>query len=403
MAGPDPGRLRRLLPYLLLFAISFPLWYLGMRLRGGQSLLDHSPIDQQTRQAESWLKGRLDLPSMRAYLEIAEYEGRYFNSFPPTPALVEVPLVLVFGRETPTSLAMYLFWLAALCAMYAMLTRRGWDGRSSIIVALAFVFGTNVYASCVRANVWGWGQGLGFCLAILGLARVIDNGRSGLRGSGLGYLLLAFAVGCRPFYAFMLPLFVALDWRGGGRSLARAIRTAVAWMAPVAIGLAWNNWARFGDPLEFGHSYLGWARDLPHGIFSIRYVPWNAYHALLKLPNLVNDSPPFEFDPWGTAFWLNNGIFLFALYALARVDFDPVVRRAAQLGLALTWCGLILHQTNGWRQFGYRFLIDLLPIGFVAILYSYRRASRLMTAAFAWSLLINLYGLVVWKDMPRNY
>jgi hypothetical protein len=139
----------------------------------------------------------------------------------------------------------------------------------------------------------------------------------------------------------------------------------------------------------------------PEGI--TLHVARNLYHATLQLPSVVNDDPPLEFDPWGTAFWLNNGIFLFCLTALLRGGFDRRVRAAAALGLACIWFGLLLHQTNGWRQFGYRFLIDLLPIGFVLFLYGYRRFNAWMAASLAWSFAVNLYGLWAWKELPRPF
>src|SRR4051812_32173144 len=75
----------RIVAVAILVAVSFPLWYGGMRLRGGRGLLDHSPIDQHTRQARAWLQGHLDLPGAPGYLEIADKDGLFYNSFPPTP------------------------------------------------------------------------------------------------------------------------------------------------------------------------------------------------------------------------------------------------------------------------------------------------------------------------------
>jgi hypothetical protein len=158
------------------------------------------------------------------------------------------------------------FWLLALCAQVEVLRRTGWDERSALLGSLAFVFGTNLYATCVRANVWAYGQSLGYCLAVIGLLSVTFN-RKGAGPPGLGYLLLALAVGCRPLLAFVFPLFVALDHRTSGRSLPRALRSAVLWAGPIALGLASYNFVRFGSPLEFGHNYLPWAQGLSHGIF----------------------------------------------------------------------------------------------------------------------------------------
>jgi hypothetical protein len=391
-----------ILPYVVLFAVSFPLWYAGLRVRGGKGLLDHSPIDQPTRQAASWLQGRLDLVQAPEYLEIARHDGRFYNSFPPTPSLVELPLVLAFGERTPSSLVgIYLFWYAALVAQFLVLRRRGFDSVSATLASLAFVFGTNLYATCVRANVWAYGQSLGYCLASIGLAFVVENRSSGLRGPGPGYLLLALAVGCRPLLLLALPLFLVLDRRTCGRTWGRALRSAVLWMAPVGVLLAGFNLARFGDALEFGHHYLPWAQGLPEGLFSLRHVPWNAFHAFLRLPEWRSEPPYLVFDSAGTAFWLNNGVFLTALWGLLTRPFDHAVKGAAAFGLVTIGLGVLLYEGEGNAQFGFRYVIDLLPIGFVAFAFAYRRFTPAMLALALSSLAVNLYGLAVWKGLPK--
>jgi hypothetical protein len=386
---------------LALVAISFPLWYGGMRLRGGSGLLDHSPIDQHTRQARAWLEGRVDLISAPAYLEIAEKDGKYYNSFPPTPGVFEVPLVLVFGRNTPSSLVLYLFWVAALLAQLRLLRARGFPPRDAVLASLAFVFGTNVYVSCARANVWAQGQSLGYCLAVLGLAFVAFNPRRGLLGPIAGYVCLAFAVGCRPLYLSMAPLFLALDHRTSGRALPRAALTGGLAMAPYGLVLAWYNYARFGSVTEFGHNYLPWARKLPTGIFDVAYLPRNLYHAFVRWPEWTGGSPPVSFDPWGTAFYINQGILLFVLWALVARRFDPALKWTAAFAMAVIAGGIFTYEAGGWRQFGYRYIIDVIPAGFCVFVLAYDRFTRKMAAAFVWSLAVNIYGLATWKDLPR--
>jgi hypothetical protein len=254
----------------------------------------------------------------------------------------------------------------------------------------------------VKATVWAQGQACGFALAVLGLSRVLDNPGRGLAGPTLGYVLLSLAVGCRPFYLVMVPLFVVLDWRTSGRPLPRVLGTAALAMAPYGALLAAHNWARFGDPLEFGHNHLPWARALPDGLFSLTYLPRNAGLAFLRLPDVIREPPYLVFDPNGTAFWLNNGILLVALCGLVAVRFDAWVRATAGLGLAAIGLAALLYASTGWRQFGYRYFIDLLPAAAVVFLYAYRRWTPLMTAALACSLAANLFGLAHTKTMTRH-
>jgi hypothetical protein len=386
---------------MLMAAVSFPLWYGGMRLRGGSGILDHSPVDQHTRQARAWLQGRLDLPNAPAYLEIAEYEGRYYDSFPPTPALFEVPLVLAFGRQTPNGLVIWLFWVAALTAQYAALVRAGFPWRDAVLAALAFLFGTNVYVSCVRANVWAQGQSLGYTLAVIGVALTLYNRRRNLRGPALGYVFLSLAVGARPLMLAFAPLLVALDWRTSGRPPLRAAATGALAMLPYGALLGWHNHARFGSVAEFGHNHLPWAKKLATGIFDVAYLPRNLYHGLVRWPDWTGGWPPLAFDPWGTAFYLNNGILLVALLGSSRRRLDPVVRWTAAASLLVVAAGIFTYEAGGWRQFGYRYIIDLLPGAFAVYALAYTRFDRWMAVAFASSFVVNLYGIAAWKDLPR--
>jgi len=378
------------------------LWYAGVRLRGGSGVLDHSPIDQHTRQAQAWLSGRLDLPGAPGYLEIARFRDRFYDSFPPTPSLFELPLALVFGRATPSSLVIWIFWMGALAAAYTVLRRRGFGERDAILTSLFFVFATNVYPSCVRANVWAQGLSLGFSLALIGLAFVVDNPRRGWRGPGPGYLMLSLAVGCRPLLLLMTPLFVALDHRTCGRRRGQALVSAALWMAPVGGLLAWLNWARFGDPLEFGHHHLAFAQSLPHGLMSLHYLPWQFYHAVLKLPRIQDHWPPLEFDMNGTAFWLHNPVLVAALWGLAARRFDPWVRAAAAFAFATIGAGILMYESGGWVQFGFRYVIDLLPAGFVVFAFAFDRLPRLLLAASLVTFALNVYGLAGWKHFPRQ-
>ena len=404
---------RRLRSAVVLLVASFSLWLLGMHLRGGRGPLFHSPADQHTRQAIAGLHGRIHLDGAPPDLEIAEYGGRYYNSFPPTPTLVELPLALIFGRETPSSLALYTFWLLALLAQHSLLRRRGLSETSSLVAPLAFLFATNVFPSCVHASVWAQGQSLGYCLAVMAVCRVAHNPASGWRGPGPGYGLLSLAVGCRPFYVFTLPLLVAIDRFSNSRGARRCVGDALVWMLPYGLLLGAYNWVRFRNPLEFGHRYLPWPRHLPHGMFSLRYVPWNAYHAFLRLPAWSLAWPYVRFDSMGSAFWLHNAPLVIGAVGLASTRLDRSIRWSAAFGLLATGFGVLLYESAGSRllppgavvpgsgnhQVGFRYFIDLLPIAFAVFAFSFSRFTGLMLAASLASFSLNLYALAFWPEV----
>lgn len=372
------------------------MWAVGVRLRGGQSWLDHHPVDQHSRQARSWLQGRIDLPQPPARLEVAQYGGRFYNSFPPTPSLVELPFVWAFGRRTPSSLVILAFWYVTLLFQIAALRRRGYDDASAAATALAFLFATNAWVSCTRASVWAYGQALGYSLSTMALCQVMHNGRRGPAGPASAYVLLSLAVGCRPLLLFLAPLLLALDLHTNRTPPSRALLRA-AWLAPYGLALCAYNFVRFDDPLEFGHRYLPWALALPEGIFSWQHLAPNAYHAFLRLPEWRPSAPYLYFDTLGTAFWLHNGILALALLALLPRRLDARVRVGATAALLPILLGLLLYESAGNRQIGARYFIDLLPLGFAVFACAESGFSRGALAASIASFALNVYCLLAWQ------
>lgn len=162
------------------------------------------------------------------------------------------------------------------------------------------------------------------------------------------------------------------------------------------------NLARFGNPLEFGRSYLPEFVRSPEGQFSLTYL----------LQNLTNLLRPITLDgDLQLHFAIFNGFFFLAanplfLLCLLR-GISVTVRRDARnpalplptrgwvlaLGSGITVLLLCLHRTLGGWQFGTRYLIDLFPW---VILWFLARP-RWQPRTGAWTLcgtavLFNLYG-----------
>ena len=84
----------------------------------GETLLQHNVWDSYTLQAKRWLEGHMDLGQNYSYLEIAQYKGKFYVSFPPFPSVMMLPWVLVFGVNTPNNLIMIIYVIAALSICY---------------------------------------------------------------------------------------------------------------------------------------------------------------------------------------------------------------------------------------------------------------------------------------------
>ena len=65
----------------------------------GGTLMQAGPYNSYALQAENWLAGRNYIANGEDYpwLELAIYNGRYYQSFPPVPAVLMLPFVAAFG------------------------------------------------------------------------------------------------------------------------------------------------------------------------------------------------------------------------------------------------------------------------------------------------------------------
>src|SRR3954453_20731436 len=101
MAGwLKPGaRARRLLLAIAIWAIATVVYFAcAQRIR----LVAHTPHNHYALLADAWLHHRLDLghppPAYTQNNDFAEFQGKYFISFPPFPAVLLLPFAKLAGE-----------------------------------------------------------------------------------------------------------------------------------------------------------------------------------------------------------------------------------------------------------------------------------------------------------------
>jgi hypothetical protein len=376
---------------LLVGAVTL-LWSFANRVGPNRGLMAHWRPDQYSRQAEGWLNGSLSIEGDVGSQELVRFEGRIYNSFPPTPALFELPLVAVYGRATPNHFVMFIMLLIPAIVMFRMGIVAGLSSGYASLLALGFTCGTNSFVSTLQGGVWSQAQVCGFCLAVCSLGCFIGVQRPSSALRCVGYLLMSLAVGCRPFYVAYFPLLIALDANRGGGTVVKSFCRAALAASPYLALLALHNYVRFDNPLEFGHRLLPHEESLKYGSFSPAYIPRNMRYMLLKLPELNQHGFFVNFAKIGNAVWINNPLFLIGVLCFWRNRLDRSVVRAMAAAVSLTLVGFLMHQNTGYSQFGSRYFIDLLPVAFLGLIYGGRQL-RWSSGVVAYSVVINVYGV----------
>ena len=350
--------------------------------------------------AEAFLSGQLHLDQDRPWLELVPRPGGgQFVPLPPVPALTLVPLALLTGPGMPWGELdgnVYASIVGALNVGLAYWLLLGWgvapDPRRWLTIGFAFtthwwvagMAGPHHYAEVCAVL---------FALAALNLA---VRRRAPLAAG----LLVGLAAGCRLPVGLALPAVAAIYARqpDGGWQIGREQVLLLAGLALPAIGVAEYNVARFGSPTDFGYARIpsgadGLITDEPwfrEGLMSVSYIPRHLKVMFLDGFAVVGEAPFLKPSLSGASLVL-TAPFLF-LAVLARGRIVPWL----WIGVLLVMLPNLLWGSWGFAQFGYRRILDALPLLLLLIGLAYRdRSDWLLRATVIVGIVVHAFGIWV--------
>lgn len=384
--------------------------------------------------------------------------GRALIPFPPLPAVVLLPFVAVWGLATNAQLvAAALGGLdVALAAWVLGRLRLGFGAR--LATTVFFGLGTVLWYAAMLGTTWYLAHLVAVAGALLAIGLALGGDRDAVaaaRGAVAGRgadpggrirlvealrspgrvlaealpldprmvaagALLGLAATARLTVAFGLPFLLLV---GSGGAPRRALSAVMGLSLPI-LGLAAYNVATTGQLFHPGYEalyrqetafypllypYLEYHPDW--GIEDPRYLPQNLRLMLLAPPEVL---PPCSdpaaartlFDPdcpWlrprddGMSLLLVSPAWLLGLAALRSWRRSRLLAGAVLAVVSIAAINL-MHFSQGWVQFGYRFSNDFAPFLLALVGLGIERLGPgrlLVLAAVAASIVVNWWG-VVW-------
>ena len=416
-ARTDPAADRgdRLDDILIPACLFILVWAVYTWLNNGRE----AQLDYFTPLADAFLHGRLGLsgPQITSQLnELVPANGLAHVVYPPMPAIMLLPAVLVFGPGFDQAWASVLLGAANVVIMHAVLRGMGVTRRTGVVLALVFAFGTIVWYSAQEGTSWHFAHVVATFFMLLAIRACQLDARTALIG-----LLFGAAVISRLPLVLAAPFFIAYVADAarrettGDRTVFGSLLTARprAWHAhpslrpfielgaPLAAGAALPvvgyliyNHLRFGSPFQTGYALIpGLLQEAQylHGFFSIVNIPRKLYALFLSVPTQF---PEF---PWvqsrhlgGLSIVLTTPLFLWAIRA-RRPDWFGL---GAWASVLLILIPILLHADAGGEQFGFRYAQDLYPLLFLLTVRGLQgRLSVEAWIAIAIGALVNVWGM----------
>lgn len=388
---------RTLILALIILVIGYFFMYMTLK----QNILSHNAYESYTLQAQAWWEGRTDLGQDYPWLELAKYRDKIYVSFPPVPSVVQFFLIPFFGKNTPDNLLTTIYALLCFIVTFLFFKRRKLPDSQAMFWAVFLVIGGNLLALSVSGGVWFQAQVLCFLLTLLSLYLITSEKKSHWH---LGLICWALAIGCRPFQALYFPIYLyILSENLKQRNEITKVKDLLKFLSyailPMLIFIiyGWYNWIRFGNPLEFGHTYLPEFMRAEYGQFSFNYLRNNLAN-IFRLPNWLPGTSRLTVPRHdGFLFLLANPIFIpflvrwFKSIFTRKITFyDIVIPVLMVMHIILILC----HRTLGGWQFGVRYFVDFLPYIFFYIYQKQTKFSPYEVALLAFGVILNIYGTV---------
>ncbi len=343
-------------------------------------------IDSYALLADAFLHGRLGFSGCFDN-ECVNLGGRMYLVQPPFPAVVVMPFVAVAGLYFHHFIALAMGMLVIIVWLWRRIfDRLGTEPEIRDWLLYALVLSTPLIYAALRADgVWLFAHVVGFLMATLAVHEALA-GRIVSTGLAIGCAFLS-----RQMSLFLLPFLFALTLTERARFLPpsaetviKGLRLAVAFALPFAVYLIYN-WARFGNPMETGHTIL--AAEAPTsvedtivthrlidiGVFSTKYVVYNFFYTFVQGFHVSFDPrlavKMTGMDPSGSSI-LAASPFLLFLFFMRR---DRVALFGALSVVAIMGLFFVYH-SNGFKQYNVqRYLLDYLPVLMIFLAHAVRR------------------------------
>jgi len=382
----------------------------------GAMLGTQSTTPQYVYLANSFLQGKTYLAELpNNTYDLIFYQNHWYVPGAMAPALLLLPFVAIFGLQTSDIMFGVIIGAINIVLMYDLLDHLAVATKHSTRnwLTLLFAAGTVNWWVSSLGTVWFNAQVVSVLFMTLFVRETLINKNSYLCGLWLGLSILS-----RPstiFAATFYITFVVLTIENK-KEIFRKLFPFFIMVGTMIVIMFLYNFLRFGSPFNFGYTYVQGDTELitaysKYGGFNPIFMPCNIYISLLGLPNILGEPFPgtgqicwhlirgqyafsnlFPFiNPLGMSIFLTTPMFIYIFKAKIKI---PLVK-AAWIGILSVMVPLWMYHNTGFIQFGYRYILDIIPILFVLLFWGVPKIGLAEKFFIIISVFVNFIGMLV--------
>jgi hypothetical protein len=316
--------------------------------------------------ADAFLHGQLNLRLEPTSLnDLVLFHGKIYLYWAPFPAVLLMPFVAFLGVHI--SDIFFVIVLSVLNVVFLALLLKQMDVKGILEqdnlhrggLVLFFALGSVVLPLAPMGGVWAFSQLTGSLFVII--AFLAATSLRGWKAFLLTGLALSCAAGTRNHLIFtgIWPAYYLLScyWKEGKKKILTYSLLGILPVFLTVIGLAWYNWARFGNPLDMGIKYhnmdLFFRSDYDkYGYFNFHYIRANLFYQYINYP-----------FPWRSDSLMGGSLFLLSPVLFGA--FWGITQGRSKLSvlfltlsILITGIPIMLLMGTGFQQIGPRYTLD---------------------------------------------
>ena len=350
-----------------------------------------TPYNYFIRLSAAFLHGKYYLETNPPWLNelVPIAAGKFAVVYPPAPAIVAIPFVLVFGTNFQQQILSQLMGVLAAFTWSVIAYQKSKNKITSVWVFLLAALGNIVWYMSSSGSVWYLGQVSAYLFLTLTIYESLNKKRPLILALFFGLAFLS-----RLQTVLTVPLIFYLNQKKF-KDLKKLFSFSLGF-GFFGVIYAIYNYIRFGSIFQTGYGLIPGVLKEPwfqKGIFSITYIPRHLRVIFTSLPKFLKSFPYLEPSWGGLAIWITTPAFIYSLFANLK-----------KREVILTWISILLiclvdfsHGSTGFAQFGYRFAVDFYPLILFLVVeaISKRKTTWHHWLLLSLSILVNLWG-VVW-------